>query len=88
MNAWSQYRMMDIMSQMDLEQVAENIPECDLENPELLDKYGLVQETISPERKSQWKKIALLSGIAASSIALTGVVMLVCKKHDIFRKAA
>lgn len=88
MSLWSQYRMMDIMSQMDLAQVAEDIPECDLENQELFERYNLNLEKLVPERKNRWKKIAVLSGIAASSIALTGVVVLVCRRHDVFKKAA
>ena len=88
MSSWSQYRMMDIMRQIDLALVAEDIPEGDLDKPELFEKYGLDAEKLVPEKKNRWKKIALLSGIAASSIALTGVVVLMCKKHDVFKKAA
>lgn len=80
MNLWSQYRLIDIMSGIDLSLVEENIPEGDLEHLDLF-----------PEAKDKWskKRIALVSGIAAAgSIAVTGAVVLVCRKHNVFKRAA
>lgn len=79
MSLWSQYRLIDIMSNIDLSLVEEDFPEGDLDNLELF-----------PEKKNKWNKrrIAVLSGLAASSIALTGVVVMVCRKHDVFKRAA
>ena len=51
MSSWSQYRMMDIMSQIDLALVAEDIPEGDLDKPELFEKYGLDAEGIYQKAK-------------------------------------
>lgn len=78
MSLWSQYRMIDIMSQIDLSLVEEDVPEGDLDNLNLF-----------PEKK-KWstKKKAVVSGIAAGSIALTGVVVLLCRKYDLLKKAA
>lgn len=78
MSLWSQYRLIDILSEIDMSLVEEEFPEGDLENPELF-----------PEKK-RWSKrrIAVLSGLAASSLALTGVVVMVCRKHDVFGRAA
>jgi hypothetical protein len=79
MNLWSQYRLIDIMSNIDLSLVEEEIPEGDLDNMNLF-----------PETGNRWnrKKIAVISGIAASSIAITGAALLVFRKHNGFRRAA
>lgn len=79
MSLWNQYRLIDIMSNIDMALVEEDFPEGDLDNLELF-----------PKKKNKWnkRKVAVLSGLAASSIALTGVVVIVVKRHDVFRRAA
>ena len=79
MSLWSQCRMIDILSHVDLSLVEEELPEGDLENPELF-----------PESRNRWsiKKAAVVSGVAAAgSIALTGAVVFVCRKYSVLRKA-
>ena len=78
MSLWSQYRLIDIMSHIDMSLVEEELPEGDLDNLELFPEH------------TRWnkKKIAVVSGVAAaSSIALTGAVVFVCKKYNVFKKA-
>lgn len=78
MSLWSQYRMIDILSQFDPEMIADEIPERDLERPELC-----------PEKKhTGGVTAAVISGIAAGSLVLTGAVVLICRRHEIFRRAA
>ncbi|MDO4322875.1 MAG: hypothetical protein Q4C61_10145 [Lachnospiraceae bacterium] len=80
MSLWSQYRLIDIMSNIDISLVEEEIPEGDLDNLNLF-----------PEPRDRWsrKRIAVVSGIAAaSSLAITGAVVLACKKHNVFKRAA
>lgn len=79
MSLWSSYRLIDMMSQIDLSFLEEIALESDLDRLEL-----------SSETKRKWsgKRIAMLSGLAASSVALTGMIVFVCKKHDIFRRTA
>lgn len=80
MSLWSQYRLIDIMSNIDLALVEENIPEGDLDNLNLFPETG---------DKRNKKRIALISGIAAAgSLAITGAVVLVCRKHNAFKRAA
>lgn len=79
MSLWSQCRMIDILTHIDMELVEEEFPEGDLDNLEL-----------SPEsRKWDKKKVAVVSGVAAaSSIALTGVVVFMCRRYNALRKAS
>ncbi|HIR76743.1 MAG TPA: hypothetical protein IAB97_07540 [Candidatus Choladousia intestinipullorum] len=80
MSLWSQSRLIDIMSNIDLSLVAEDFPEQDIEKLNLF-----------PEEKEKWskKRIAAVTGLAAAgSVAITGVIMLVCRKHGILKKAA
>lgn len=73
MTPWNQYRLIDIMSSIDMSFVEEELPEGDLDNLKLF-----------PEEKghSGKKRIALISGLAAAgSIALTGVILLAFRKH-------
>ena len=78
MSLWSQARLIDIMSQIDMELAAEEIPEGDLEKVEF-----------PAEHKNSWnkRKTVIVSGVAAS-VALTAVAVFVCSKHDLFRHAA
>ena len=79
MSQWSEYRMIDIMSKIDLSLLEEDFPEEDLNNPELY-----------TEEKAKWSKsrIALISGLAAGSVAVAGAIVWICKKHDVFKKVA
>ncbi len=79
MSLWSSYRLIDMMSQIDLSLLEEIALEQDLERFETSSETG---------RKWSGKRIAVWSGIAASSVALTGVIVLVFKKYDVFRRAA
>ena len=108
MSLWSQCRLIDIMSSIDMSLVEESIPEKDLNNPELEDDPGfmMIQEkkdnlSLVPEKHNNRKllpepgdnrnkkRIAWISGIAAAgSIAITGAVVLACRKHSVFRRAA
>ena len=78
MSLWSQYRLIDILTHMDMALVEEEFPEGDLDNLELF-----------PEsRKWDKKKVAVVSGVAAAgSIALTGVVVFMCRRYSALRKA-
>lgn len=79
MSLWSQYRLIDIMSNIDVSLVEEEIPEGDL------DRVKLFPEA---EEKSGKRRIAVISGIAAAgSIAITSAVILVCKKYNACRRA-
>lgn len=79
MSLWSQSRLIDIMSNIDLSLVAEDFPEQDIEQLELF-----------PEEKEKWskKRIAAVTGLAAAgSVAITGVIMLMFR-HGASKKAA
>lgn len=99
MSRFNQYRMMDILSNVDLSVLEEEFPEIDLSNEDVLSMYTnqtlteelglhLEEEKIGQRKMSVKKKFALLSGIAAGSIAVTGVIVFVCKKYDLLKKAA
>lgn len=79
MNRLNQYRLIDIMSHIDMSLVEEDFPEGDLDKLELF-----------PQEKKGGlgKKIAIISGIAAGSIALTGAVVFAFKKIESIKKAA
>lgn len=99
MSRLNQYRMIDILSKMDLTLLEGEFPELDLSNEDVLSMYsdkalteewGLTQkeETVEKRKRSVKKKLALLSGIAAGSIAVTGVIVFMCKRHGLLKKAA
>ena len=78
MNHLSDGRLIDILSKIDLALTEEDFLDRDLEHFELAPK----------EKKEGKKRIAVISGIAAGSVALTGVIVLLMKKHDMLRRAA
>ena len=78
MNHLSDGRLIDILSKVDPALTEEDFLDRDLEQFELAPK----------EKKENKKKIAVISGIAAGSVALTGVIVLLMKKHDMLRRAA
>lgn len=99
MSRFNQYRMMDILSNVDLSVLEDEFPEIDLSNEDVLSMYTdralteelglhLEEEKVMQRKMSVKKKLALWSGIAAGSIAVTGVIVLVCKKYDLLKKAA
>lgn len=76
MNLWNEHRLIDIMGYIDPTLLEENFPECDLENGTAL----------SVEKQKHYKKHSVLvAGVAAGSLALTGVALLVCRKHEWLR---
>lgn len=79
MSKWNQSRLIDIFSNIDISLLESEMIDADLENVELLE-----------HKKEKWgkKKIAVISGVAAGSVALTGVVVLLLKKNNWLRKAA
>lgn len=78
MNHLSDGRLIDILSKVDPALTEEDFLDRDLEQFELAPK----------EKKENKKKIAVISGIAAGSVALTGVIVLLMKKHDMLRRIA
>lgn len=79
MSLWSEYRLMNIMSNIDISLLDEDYPDRDVDNP------ALFTEEKAKRKKS---RIALISGIAAGSVAAAGVIVYICRKHEVFRKAA
>ncbi len=66
MNRWNQCRLIDILSNIDLSLLEERFPEVDLENVRRIAKrkHG---------KAGMW--IAVISGFAAGSAALAGVLI-------------
>jgi hypothetical protein len=80
MSHWNDSRMVDMMSFLDPAVLEENYPETDLE---------AVSYAQSLKKSLNKKKIALMSGAAAvGSLALTGVVVWICRSHQITRQMA
>ncbi|MEE1032872.1 MAG: hypothetical protein U0L12_12145 [Ruminococcus sp.] len=79
MSAWNQNRLIDIFTNVDISLLESEMLEADLENAELMEN-----------KKEKWgkKKIAVISGIAAGSVAITGAVVLLLKKSNWLRRAA
>lgn len=79
MSLWSQSRLIDILTHIDMSLIDDELPEGDLDNSDLFS-----------ESRSRWnrRRVAVVSGVAAAgSIALTGAVVLVCRKYSPARKA-
>lgn len=79
MSFWSEYRLIDILSRIDLSLVEEGFPEGDLENPELFP---------DEKQKKSRARVALISGLAASSVAVAGVIVFFRRKHELLRETA
>lgn len=79
MREWNQYCLIDIFSQIDPAVLEDDHIEEDLENASLW-----------PTEKTKWskKKIAMITGVAAGAVALTGAVFFLCKKSYFYKKAA
>lgn len=71
-------RLIDIFGKIDMALMEEDFLEKDLEH----------FETEPAGKKDSRKKIAVISGIAAGSVALTGVIVYLMKKHDVLGHAA
>ena len=76
MNLWNENRLIDIMGHADPALLEEDFPECDLEK-----KTALTMT----EQKHSRKRTVLVAGVAAGSLALTGVAFLVGRKHEWMR---
>jgi hypothetical protein len=71
-------RLIDMMGMLDPDLLEEDFLERDLGSRKIL-----------PWRKREGKKkLAVISGIAAGSVALTGVVVFLLKKHEMTGRAA
>lgn len=78
MNCLSDGRLVDMMSRVDLCLLEDDFLEEDLKQDELVPK----------EKQEGRKKLAVISGIAAGSVALTGVIVFLVKKREVLRRAA
>lgn len=78
MRALSEFRLIDILSHVDISALESDVPDEDLRNPRLASRAG--------KQGSGKKRAAILSGIAAGSVMLTGAILLMCRKH--FKYAA
>lgn len=99
MSRWGQCRLIDLLSSIDLSLLEGEFPELDLSNEDILSMYTgqtLTQELgldpeeneISKRRSSRKRRLAVLSGIAAGSIAVGGVIVFAFKKYEILKKTA
>lgn len=82
MRSFSECRLIDIFSNIDLSMVEDDGLEADLDDLEHMDLWAV--------KKEKWskKKIAVITGIAAGSVALTGAVLLFARKSNWLKKAA
>lgn len=78
MKKFHELRLIDILSRVDITAIADEVPDGDLEKPELLLCAG--------KEAAGKKRAALFSGIAAGGVVLTGAILLICRRH--FRAAA
>lgn len=82
MRSFSECRLIDIFSNVDLSMIEEDGLEANLEDLEHMDLWAV--------KKDKWskKRIAVITGIAAGSVALTGAVLLFAKKSNWLKKVA
>ena len=76
MNLWNANRLIDIIGHADPALLEGDFPECDLEKETAL--------TLTEQKHSR-KRTVLVAGVAAGSLALTGVALLVGRKHEWMR---
>ena len=99
MSRLGQCHLIDILSSIDLSLLEGEFPEMDLSNEDILSMHTdqtLTQELgLKPEeddipkrRNSRKRRLAVLSGIAAGSIAVGGVIVFMCKKYELLKKIA
>jgi hypothetical protein len=80
MSQWKDSRMVDLMTFVDPSVLEEDYPETDLET---------LSGVQSLKKSLNKKKIALVSGVAAAgSLALTGAVVWICRRHQIAHQMA
>ena len=74
MSRWERSKLIDIMSQIDMDIISEEIPEQDL-----------YLETQSEQEKRSWSKVwvAAISGLIATSMVFTTVVVVMTKRKQI-----
>lgn len=84
MREWNQYCLIDIFSQVDPSLLEENFLEGDL------DKIDFDAIDLWPKQEKRWNKktIALITGIAAGTVALAGTVVYLCARTQKMKKAA
>lgn len=79
MSLWSESRLIDILRNIDLSLVEAEYPEADCMEMEAAEGCPAQQEESSPVN---WRKrIAVISGLAASSLAVAGMAVLLCRKY-------
>lgn len=94
MSRWNQYRLVDILCSVDPALLEEEIPESDLERfgacPDPEAACGAAEDLGQEEAgiKRRRRRIALISGLAAGSVALTGVAVLAFRKKDVVKRIA
>jgi hypothetical protein len=79
MSSLSQGRFIDMLEHIDVSLLEEDGLERDLRNP-----------VLSLEKREKWnkKKIAMISGIAAGSVAIAGAMVFLIRKNHGLRKIA
>lgn len=73
------YKLIDMMSQVDL---------SFLDEISLDDEIEKLHASLEDKKKWGAKQIAILSSIAAGSIALTSIIVILCKKSNGAHKVA
>lgn len=79
MSKWNECRLIDVFSNVDISLLESDSLEEDLD-----------QDDLWADKKEKWskKKIAVITSIAAGSVALTGAVILLFKKNNWMKKTA
>ena len=73
MRALSEFRLIDLLSHVDISALESDVPDEDLTHPQLAAK--------AEKQEARKKKLAIISGIAAGGVMLTGAILLACRKH-------
>lgn len=73
MRTLNEFRLIDLLSHVDISAIESDVPDGDLENPELAAKAG--------RQEKEKKRLAIISSIAAGSVMLTGAILLLHRKH-------
>lgn len=80
MNRWNPYRLVDIFGQLEMPVLEEDFLERDLQKEKFAAK--------EPKRRWNKRRIAIWSGVAAGSLALTGVAVFFARRTFANRAAA
>ena len=73
MRTLNEFRLIDLLSHVDISAIESDVPDGDLENPELAAKAG--------RQEKGKKRLAIFSGIAAGIVIRTWAIMLLHRKH-------